>query len=79
MQLWTWQNQAFDLADRKHRVESLAHSVYITDSRLDNHGYDRRRHQRAYEKIFERLGTDQLVWCFHRYEDAVDSASISEF
>jgi hypothetical protein len=77
MLLWTWQNTAFNLADRTLRVDSLKNSVYTTHRSLDTER--KGRHERAYKMVFERLGTDQLIWCFHRYEDAVDSASISEF
>jgi hypothetical protein len=77
MRLWTWQNRAFDLADSKQRVCSLEFSVYTTHAQLTLAMKD--KHKEAYEKIFSRLGTDQLIWCSHQYEDAVSSASIAEF
>lgn len=77
MQLWTWQSKAFDLADRAQKVRSLGSSVYTTHPQLDPGMKD--RHREAYEKLFERLGTGQLIWCFHEYQDAVGSASIAEF
>lgn len=77
MRLWTWQNKAFNLADRGERVRPLEFSVYTTHPQRDTGA--KNRHREAYEKLFERLGTDQLIWCFHQYEDAVSSASIAEF
>lgn len=77
MQLWTWQNKAFNLSDPTQRVRPLDCSVYITHPDLDSDGKD--KHKKASEKVFARVGTDQLIWCFHRYEDAVSNASIVEF
>jgi len=77
MQLWTWQSKGFDLADQAQKVRSLGSSVYTMHPQLNPGMKD--KHRGAYEKLFQRLGTDQLIWCFHRYEDATNHRSIDEF
>jgi hypothetical protein len=77
MRLWTWQNPDFSLANKQQKVESIKYSIYL------NHDYiaeeQRNRHKTAYQKVWERLGSDQILWCFTRYEEAIDEASIEEF
>jgi hypothetical protein len=76
MQLWTWQSKDFSLADESQKVESIKHSCYLTKNPDPN---SKEKHQEAYNKIFQILGTDQLIWCFPINRDAVDYRSIEEF
>ena len=77
MRLWTWQHKTFNLADRTQKVRSQQFSVYTTHPQRNSDMKE--KHKNAYKKVFERLGTDQLIWCFHEYEEAASRISIEEF
>lgn len=75
MRLWTWQNPDFSLANKQQKVKSIEYSIYLKVLSKE----EKERHKAAYQKVWERLGTDQILWCFTQYEDATDKASIEEF
>ncbi len=76
MLLWTWQNKDISLADENLTLDNLKHSFYVNKHPNPK---NREKHRIAYEIIFKILGTDQLVWCFTDYADAVSNFSIQEF
>jgi len=78
MRLWTWQNPDFSLANKQQKVQSLEYSYYLNAPTISKKAKE--RHKVAYQKVWERLGTDQILWCFTQYEVAVNKlSSIKEF
>jgi len=67
MQLWTWQKKGFSLSDPKGQVESPTHSDYYEE------------HKEIFERLWEILGTSQLLWCFVEKEEAMSKASELEY
>jgi hypothetical protein len=61
MRLWTWQSK---------RVESIQHSSFLRElKKLDPQ--EAGRHEEAYRKIFQLVDTNQLIWCYKDYSEAV--------
>jgi hypothetical protein len=77
MRLWTWQNPDFSLANKQKEFKSIEYSIYLNHPQLAKQ--EKERHKGAYQKVWERLGSDQILWCFTQYETAVDETSIEEF
>jgi hypothetical protein len=77
MRLWTWQNPCFSLANKQQEVKSIEYSIYLNHDCIPEK--EKNRHKASYQKVWERLGTNQILWCFTQYEDAVDNASVEEF
>jgi len=77
MRLWTWQNPKFSLTDKQQEVKSIEYSIYLNHECIPEK--ERNRHKAAYQKVWERLGTNQILWCFTQYEVAIDNVSVEEF
>jgi len=76
MLLWTWQSQDFSLADKERKVKIFEHSFYFRESINSDR---REKHKEAYKQVFQKLDTNQLMWCFTDYIEAVEKVSIEEF
>jgi len=76
MRLWTWQSKDFSLFEKSQKVESIKHSFYV--NKYPNLNI-REKHREAYEKMFQKLDTNQLIWCFTNYIESIEKASIEEF
>lgn len=76
MRLWTWQNKNFSLADEKQKVKIFEYSFYLNESRNCDVG---KKHRDAYNEVIQILGTDQLIWFFTDYKDAISHFSEEEF
>jgi hypothetical protein len=77
MRLWTWQNSDFSLANKQQKVKSIEFSSFLNDP--TNSKETKEYHKAAYQKVWERLKTDQILWYFTQYEDAVSGACIERF
>jgi len=56
MKLWTWQGKGFSLT--KGILDSRKYSAFYKDN------------SEAFEKLWRKLGTCQIVWCYHTKEEA---------
>jgi len=75
MKLWTWQSEGFSLA-KDEKVKSLEKSPYCNE----NSPYAKNRnHRESYIKVFRRLRTCQVIWCFTNYKEAISCAQIESF
>jgi len=77
MKLWTWQHREVNLADASQTLKNLDNSSYVaTNGQPHEAGM---KHKRAYELVFERLGTDQFIWCYDDYGEATSTLSTKEY
>lgn len=67
MKLWTWQKKGFSLIDSVKPVDSRIHSDYYNE------------HEEQFEKLWDRLGTTQFLWCYTEKEDAFSQVSEGEY
>jgi len=67
MLLWTWQNPEFSLTDPDQEVESREKSDYYRDN------------PKAFEELWLRLETDQLLWCYTKEDEAKSKDSRCEY
>ncbi len=56
MKLWTWQGKSFSLT--KGTLDSRNYSTWY------------KRNPKAFEKLWRRLGTCQIIWCYQTKEKA---------
>lgn len=63
MKLFTWQNPEFDITDSSIKVESREYSQY---DYLD-----------AYQKLWDKYGTDQILWCYSSFSDATSCGALA--
>jgi len=68
IRLWTWHSPEFSITDG--RVE-LSRSTYLNDPNLPGL-------KSAYRGLADRLGTDQIIWCYVRPDEHFHAPSIPE-
>lgn len=68
IRLWTWQNPDFKPTDVNVPYDPRKHSRYYNDPTLP-------KAKEAYEEIWKRLGSCQVIWFYTRKENAVSFAN----
>lgn len=68
IRLWTWQNPDFIPTDVNVLYDPRTHSRYYNDPAFP-------KAKEAYEEIWKRLGSCQVIWFYTRKEDAVSGAN----
>lgn len=69
MRLWTCQNKEVELTGGN--FNSRKYSSYYNDPSFP-------KAKPAYEKLWDKLGTERVLWCFTKEKDAVDQANTAE-
>ena len=72
--LWTWQNKKVSLV-KDEKLDNLKHSFYCnkeSDCSIE-------KHREVYKMVFDKLHTDQIIWCFTDSDEAVEEGNIQEF
>lgn len=67
MKLWTWQKKDFSLINSVKLIDSRNHSEYYNE------------HKEKFEKLWDRLKTNQFLWCYSEKENAFSEASKLEY
>lgn len=74
MKLWTWQNPDFDITDPSQKVDSLNNSQYLlVDEYSDLEAIE--RHKQAYQYLWDKYQTDQILWCYSSFETATSNGA----